>query len=233
LVERFNFNQPLSHAQNSSGISGDLVLIPSMSRGALLLALGLFGVCLPLAAQQGRNSKTAHHAAVSSAVTAFDGLSTLSFYRPKIFSASESSLLFHTGPVRAWSDGAQLASETALAQIGMAPLGLFPVAYLAPNYSGPAPVPNRSTASVSRPQAIAVDGKDLPGDMISSPLNQVYYTGEVGFMYGQASGKGGGNYLDSYVWGQAGNEKFQITAGAAYENWNGNGVKFRSFPVPR
>ncbi len=36
-------------------------------------------------------------------------------------------ILFHNGPVRAWSDGAQLVSESALVQIGMAPLGLFPV----------------------------------------------------------------------------------------------------------
>ena len=55
-----------------------------------------------------------------------------------------------------------------------------------------------------------MDGKDLPGEMISSPLNQVYYTGEVGFVYGQWSGKGNGDYWQNYVWGQAGNDQFQI-----------------------
>ena len=43
--------------------------------------------------------------------------------------------------------------------------------------------------------------------MISSPLNQVYCTGEVGFVYGQWSGKGNGDYWQSYVWGQAGNDQ--------------------------
>jgi hypothetical protein len=69
--------------------------------------------------------------------------------------------------------------------------------------------------------------------MFSSPLNQVYCTGEVGFMYGQWSGKGSGDYVGSYIWGQAGNDKFQITAGASFENWNGNSQKFGSFRISR
>src|SRR5215831_7628895 len=204
-----------------------------MSRGALVLALGLLGVCFPVTAQQSKHSRATQHGDATSAMAPLDAVSALSLYRPNVLSSSNNSILFHNGPVRAWSDGAQLTSETALAQIGMAPLALFPVAYLAPNYPGPPPVPNRSTASASRPQDVAPDGKDLPGEMISSPLNQVYCTGEVGFLYGQWSGKGSGDYLQSYVWGQTGNDKFQITAGAAFENWNGNGTRFRSFNLSR
>jgi hypothetical protein len=48
-------------------------------------------------------------------------------------------------------------------------------------------------------------------------------------MYGQWSGKGSGDYAGTYIWGQAGNDKFQISAGGSFENWNGNGPKFRSF----
>src|SRR5213595_1194534 len=158
-----------------------------MFKGALFLALGFLAVCFPVAAQQTKHSGAAQHRAATSGTATFEHASTLSLYRSNVIVASNASLLFHNGPVRAWSDGAQLASETALAQIGMAPLGLFPVAYLAPNYSGPPPVPNRSTASVSHPQNVAADGKYLPSEMISAPLNQVYYTGEVGFMYGQWS----------------------------------------------
>jgi hypothetical protein len=135
--------------------------------------------------------------------------------------------------VRAWSDGAQLASETALAQIGMAPLGLFPVTYLAPSNVGPVPTTKPGAASNSRSQMVATDGKDLPGEMISSPLNQVYYTGEVGFVYGQWSGRGNGDYWQNYVWGQAGNDKFQINAGASFENWSGQAAKFRTYPYSR
>jgi hypothetical protein len=204
-----------------------------MFRGALFLALGCLAVCFPVVAQQAKHSGPTQHRAATSATSTFERGSTLSFYRPNVVSASNASLLFHNGPVRAWSDGAQLASETALAQIGMAPLALFPVTYLAPSNVGPVPTTKPGAASNSRSQMVATDGKDLPGEMISSPLNQVYYTGEVGFVYGQWSGRGNGDYWQNYVWGQAGNDKFQINAGASFENWSGNSPKIRAYPFSR
>ena len=69
--------------------------------------------------------------------------------------------------------------------------------------------------------------------MISSPLNQVYYTGEVGFVYGRWSGKGNGDYWQNYVSGQVGNDHFQINAGASFENWSGNSAKIRAYPFSR
>ena len=54
---------------------------------------------------------------------------------------------------------------------------------------------------------VATDAKDLTGEMISSPLNQVYYTGEVGFIYGRWNGKGNGDYWQNYVSGQVGNDQ--------------------------
>ena len=204
-----------------------------MFKGALVLALGFFAVCFPVVAQQAKHSGATQHRAATFTTSTFESGSTLSFYRPNVVSASNASLLFHSGPVRAWSDGAQLANETALAQIGMAPLGLFPVTYLAPSDVGPTPTRKASAASNSRSQMVATDGKDLPGEMISSPLNQVYCTGEVGFVYGQWSGKGNGDYWQNYVWGQAGNDHFQITAGASFENWSGSSPKIRAYPFSR
>ena len=200
-----------------------------MSKGALVLALGLLGICFPVAAQQANHSRATQRPATKPSAAAVKHDADLSIYRPNILSASNSSLLFHNGPVRAWSDGAQLASETALAQIGMAPLGLFPVAYLAPSDVGPVPTRNVRAASNSRSENLASDGKDLPSELLSQPANRGYYTGEVGFLYGRSIGKGSGDYWENYVWGQAANDNFQITAGAAFENWSGNGVKFRSF----
>ena len=95
-----------------------------MFKGALFLALGFFAVCFPVVAQQAKHSGATQHRAATFATSTFERGSTLSLYRPNAVSASNASLLFHSGPVRAWSDGAQLANETALAQIGMAPLGL-------------------------------------------------------------------------------------------------------------
>jgi hypothetical protein len=204
-----------------------------MFKGALVLALGFFAVCFPVVAQHAKHSVATQHRAATFATSTFEHGSTLSLYRPNTVSASNASLLFHSGPVRAWSDGAQLANETALAQIGMAPLGLFPVTYLAPSDVGLVPTRKASAASNSRSQMLASDGKDLPGEMISSPLNQVYYTGEVGFVYGQWSGRGNGDYWQNYVWGQAGNDHFQITAGASFENWSGSSPKIRAYPFSR
>jgi len=203
-----------------------------MSRGALVLGLGLFAVSFPLVAQQAKHSGAAQHHLAASTLRPLDAVSNLSIYRPNVVNAPN-SILFHNGPVRAWSDGGQLVSESAFVQIGMAPLGLFPVAYLAPSDVGPAPMRKPSAAPDSRSANLPTDGKDLSPEMLNSPLNQVYVTGEVGFMYGQWSGKGDGDYVGSYIWGQAGNDKLQITAGGSFENWNGSGPKFRSFNLVR
>jgi hypothetical protein len=204
-----------------------------MFEGALFLALGFLAVCLPAVAQQAKHSGAKQHRVATPAVTTFENGSTVSLYRSNVVSASNASLLFHNGPLRAWSDGAQLASETALAQIGMAPLGLFPMTYLAPGDFAPTPTGKAGGASNYRSANLATDGKDLPAETLSSPLNQVYCTGEVGFVYGKWSGKSSGDYVGSYVWGQAGNDKFQINAGASFENWSGNSPKIRAYPFSR
>jgi hypothetical protein len=204
-----------------------------MFKGALFLALGFLAFCFPVVAQQAKHSRATQNRGAASAASIFEHGSTLALYRPTVVSASNASLLFHSGPVRAWSDGGQLASETALAQIGMAPLGLFPVTYLVPSNVGPVPTTKPGAASSSRSQMVATDGKDLSDEMISSPLNQIYYTGEVGFVYGRWSGRGNGDYWQNYVWGQVGNDKFQISAGASFENASGNSPKIRAYPFSR
>ena len=218
--------------KNSAGVCRDLVLSSRMFKGALVLALGLCSFSFPLAAQQAKHSGPVKYRITASAMRPLDSVSDLSIYRPNVVSSS-GSILFHNGPVRAWSDGAQLASETALAQIGMAPLGLFPVTYLAPSDVGPVPIMKPSAASNARSQMGSTDAKDLTGEWISSPSNQVYYTGEVGFVYGQWSGRGNGDYWQNYVWGQVGNDKFQINAGASFENWSGNSPKIRGYSFSR
>jgi hypothetical protein len=204
-----------------------------MFKGALFLALGFLAVCFPVAAQQTKHSGVAQHRAATSGTTTFEHGSTLNLYPSNVVVASNASLLFHNGPVRTWSDGAQLASETALAQIGMAPLGLFPAAYMAPSDVGPTPIRKSSAAPDSRSANLVADGKDLPDEMLNSPLNHVYYTGEVGFVYGQWSGRGNGDYWQNYVWGEVGNDKFRINAGASFENSSGNSPKIRAYPFSR
>ncbi|PYJ89422.1 MAG: hypothetical protein DME71_09780 [Verrucomicrobia bacterium] len=208
-----------------------------MIRRALAVAVGLVAVCFPVVAQQANRPEATQDQTVASeqmhAAGALGPAFALSLYRPKIFSAKD-SLLFHKGPVRAWSEGGQLASETALAEIGMAPLDLFPVAYLPPpNAFGPAATKKGSAPSDWRSENFGRDGKDTPGEMMIPPPDRVYYGGEIGFMYGQWSGKGSGDMMESYILGQVGNDHFQITAGAAYEDWSGHTSRFHSFLAPR
>ena len=198
-----------------------------MVKRALCVALGLVGACFPAVAQQAFRSEWP--------VAAFDPSFALSLYQPRISGAGDSFLLFRRGPVRAWSDGGWLASENALTQIGMASLDFFPVAFLPPEAFGGVSGPKGNGAANSSSRNSGTDGKDSPNELLSSSQNPIYYGGEVGVLYGQWSGKGGGDMWETYVVGTVGNDKFQINAGAAFDEWNGNGrgLRFRSFAAPR
>jgi hypothetical protein len=193
-----------------------------MIRRGLSVAAGLLGVCFALAAQQTSWRGEAQN----------DHATGLSLYQPKIFSAKDSSLLFHKGPVHAWSDGGTLVSENALVEIGMASIDLFPVAYLPPNASGLATARRGSATADSRPGNFGTDGKDLPGNMML-PTDQFYYGGEVGVMYGRWTGKGGGDLMQSYILGTVGNDKFQISVGAEYDESSGHSARYHSYVFPR
>ena len=53
------------------------------------------------------------------------------------------------------------------------------------------------------------------------PADRIYTGGEFGVLYGKSSGKYGREDFQSYIIGTVGNEKFSITAGAAYERSTG------------
>ena len=204
-----------------TGACGDLVVNCGMIRRAVSVAVGLLGVCFAVAGQQAN-----WRGAIPN-----DHTSGLSLYKSDIFSAKNSSLLFHKGPLHTWSDGGRLASNNALAEMGMASLDLFPVADVPPNASGVATGKKGSAVTDSPPGTFAPDGKDLPG-MISSP-DQVYYGGEVGVLYGRWTGKGGGDLMQSYILGTVGNDKFQISVGAEYEESSGRSARYHSYVFPR
>jgi hypothetical protein len=63
--------------------------------------------------------------------------------------------------------------------------------------------------------------KDSSDRLFDLRPNFDYVTGEVGFMYGHSNGKFGGDYLGGYIFGEVGNDKIHISAGASYEEWNG------------
>jgi hypothetical protein len=207
-----------------------------MIKRALSVALGFFGICFPVAAQQAnRPERTEGQTTTleqSWPADAFDAAFALSLYRPEIFSTADSSLLLPDYPALTWLDGARLPILSSLAEMGIGPLNLFRVALLSAARA-PAKKRNADPAYRSDGKNFGTDGKDSPAEMMNSPLNPVYWGGEVGVLYGQWSGKGGGDLLQTYIMGTVGNDKFQITAGAAYEESSGRALRFRSFPVPR
>lgn len=207
-----------------------------MIRRALAVAVGLFVVCFCLEAQQAKRSRATEAQPVVSKhvqpASASDTPIGLNLHQSKNFSSKDSSILFNKGPLGAWSDGGRLASERAFASMSMGSFELPPVPYFAPYAFMSAP-PKKASA-IPRPQSenLGTDGKDFDGDMLS-PADRIYYGGEMGFLYGHSIGKGSGDMLESYIQGTVGNDHFQITAGAAYDQSSGNAVKFRSSAVSR
>jgi len=205
-----------------------------MIRRALAVAVGLFVVCFCLEAQQAKRSTEARRPASKhlQPAGAPDTSFGLSLHQPKNFSTKDSSILFNKGPVGAWSDGGRLASEKAFASMSMGSFELPPAPYFAPDAFTSTPAKRGST--ISRPQSenFGTDGKDFDGELLS-PQDRIYYGGEIGFLYGHGTGKGSGDLIDTYIFGQVGNDHFQITAGTEYQEWSGQTPRFRSFPVSR
>ena len=169
-----------------------------MIKRALLVGLGFLALCFPVAAQQTNRTNE------------FDAAAALALYRPEIFASVDSSLLVRDLPMLTFLDG-RLPGSTALGRMGMAPVANLPVALVS---AAPAQKTNASQVS-------GKDGKDSSAEVMTLPLNPVYYGGEVGVFYGHSSGKFGGDEFGTYIEGGVGNDKFQINAGASYQEWNG------------
>jgi hypothetical protein len=184
--------------QDFAGVCGFSAVNSLMIKRALLVALGFLALCFPVAAQQ------------TNRTDGFDAAAALALYRPEIFTSVDSSLLVRDLPMLTFLDG-RFPGSTALGRMGTARLDLPSLAYL-------------SAAKVQKVNAAGshrTDGKDSSAEVMSSPSSPYYWGGEVGFMYGHSSGKFGGDEFGTYIEGGVGNDKFQINAGASYQEWNG------------
>jgi hypothetical protein len=162
-----------------------------MTKRALLALLGVSSFCFSSAAQQ-----------------TFNAASTLSLYRPEILTSVDATALINGLPLLPVLDG-RLPLSTELGRMGMVSTEFLSVAFAAP-------VNDYKTNVSPRYKAAA------PREVTPLRLTPDYYvTGEVSFLYGRSTGRHGGDIWGSYIEGTTGNDKFQISVGASYEEFNG------------
>ena len=139
------------------------------------------------------------------------------FYRPELFASVDTSGLLRDLPITEYLNG-RLPGSTALGKMGTAPVmgttggGNYPAALVSAE-------PRRKGNTVSGPVKDPKDGKDYSSveSMAVEKASLTWTGGEVGFMYGHASGKFGGDTFSSYILGSVGNDNLQINVGAGYE----------------
>jgi hypothetical protein len=198
----------IAPVQDFTGVFAFSAVNSLMIKRALLVALGFLAFCFPLAAQQ--------------MIPSLDASSVFAFYRPEIFSTVDSLALIDRLPVLNFLDGTRLPVSSEMGRMGTAPVEFPSLAYFSAAYVSAAKVRKVNAAQVS-----GKDGKDSSAEVMTAPSAPYYYGGEVGFMYGHSSGKFGGDEFGTYIDGVVGNDKFQINAGASYQEWNGHVPRFR------
>jgi outer membrane receptor protein involved in Fe transport len=182
-----------------------------MIKRALLVVLGFLGLCLPLAAQQTNRPEQAEDETITleqlQLTGAVDTASALALYQPDTFSASGNSVLIYGFQTLTLLDGRRFSISGPLGRL--TPLDLFPVAFL-------------RAVDVQKINASPMYGTDSPGGVVNLRLNRDFSGGEFGVFYGKSGGKFGREDKQAYILGGVGNEKFQITAGAVYEESSGH-----------
>ena len=135
-------------------------------------------------------------------------LSAQQIDRADLWSAlNNSSLRF---PSLGLSDAQLFSFATAFNRMETSTPAFLPASAL------PTTAPQRAIAYVT-PVTDAKDSSKEVSDVSRRNLLD-YVHGEVGFLYGRSTGKFGGSVEQGYVIGDVGDEKFHITAGAAFEN---------------
>jgi hypothetical protein len=174
-----------------------------MTKRGLLPVVVFLGLCLSLAAQQASGSPPGH-----------GGTFTLAQLR-SMAAANNGSVLFQPNLFNSLDNpvfGFPFASRDVFSLAATFNLMETPPRSFLPFSSA------MESTRASFPVTSANDLSDRP---FALRPNFDYVTGEVGFMYGRSTGKFGGEYKEGYIIGEVGNERIHISAGAAYQEWNG------------
>ncbi len=201
----------LSDSANFDGGGGFSAVNSLMIKRGISALLGLFSLCLPLAAQQTDLLQTDAETISREQLLRrgeIDTAPALTLYRPDLFSTVDGSVLIHGLPVLSLLDGRRFPISSELGRMGMTSLDLIPLAFL-------------RAAEVQKVSASPRYGTDAPGGLVDLRLNRNYSGGEAGVFYGKSSGKFDREDFQTYIIGGVGNDKVHVTAGALYEESNG------------
>ena len=189
--------------QNFAGARGLLAVSYLMTKRGLLPVVVFLGFYFALAAEQASGSPSGHGGAFTLAqlrgMAAANNASVL--FQPTLFNSLDNPVF---GLPFSNRDVFSLATTFNL-------VGATPQSFL----------PFSSAVELPRASLPATSGKDSSERLFDLRPHFDYVTGEVGFMYGHSSGKFGGDYLEGYIFGEVGNDRIHISAGASYEEWNG------------
>ena len=87
--------------------------------------------------------------------------------------------------------------------MGMVPVDVFPTAFL-------------SSVEVQKVAPSLRYGSDASGGVVNLRMQRFDYGGEVGFFYGRSGGDYSREDYSAHIIGGIGNDKFNLTVGAAY-----------------
>ncbi len=185
--------------------AGDLLAVNSpMNKRGLLPVVVSLGLCFSLAARQAAGSPPGRGGTFTLAqlrnMAAVNNGSVL--LQPTLFNSLDNPVFGFP-----FSNRDVFSLSTTFNLMGSAPQSFLPF-----------------SSAVESPRASlpATSGKDSSDRLFDLRPHFDYVTGEVGFMYGHSSGKFGGDYLEGYIFGEVGNDRIRISAGASYEEWNGH-----------
>ena len=138
------------------------------------------------------------------------------FYRPELFAIVDGSTLLSELPINQYLGG-RLPGSTMLGRMGSSTDTNFSAGLVSAE-----PRARTKSKTLSAPVKDPKDGKEYSSveSMAAEKASLTWTGGEVGFMYGHASGKWGGDMYSSYIVGGVGNDHLQINVGAAYSETN-------------
>ena len=173
-------------------------------------AFVLFGLCLSAGAQENRLEQDSQETISRERMQitgALDVPSALALYQPDSFSRSSDGLLIYGFPALTLLDGRRVSISGPLGRLNV--FDFVPVAFL-------------SVVGVQKLNPSPIYGTDGPGGVLDLKLNRDFAGGEFGVFYGKSTGRFEYEEKSAHILGSVGNDKFQVTAGAFYEEASGH-----------